>query len=463
MDSYNTDLPRSWAILPLCEVAEINPKLDKADLADSLEVSFVSMPSVEAGTGAINVTQTRQFREVKKGYTSFREGDVLFAKITPCMENGKMAVVPALKNGLGFGSTEFHVLRPYDGINARYVYYFVSAQRFRDDAQRNMAGAVGQQRVPTVYLAEYVIPLPPCQEQTRIVSKIETLFSELDRGIDSLKTGREQLRVYQQALLNQASTGDLLVARGLAVKPFGEQFRVKIEDIVADLGQGWSPRCLNHPSGNVATWGVIKTTAIQHGTFAEGENKELPPQLEPKPHLSIVADDVLITRAGPRNRVGVACLVRKCRPRLLLCDKAYRLRVDKAKILPAYLEMLLNCPRVLADIERLKTGISDSGVNLTQDRFSRLSVLVPSLDMQRRTLDELEVISSQIDHMNQQIDSSLAIAVPLRQSILKMAFSGKLVAQNSSDEPASVSCDRNTNRKGVKEKGKWKMQRRDVA
>ena len=89
------------------------------------------MPRVEAGTGAIDVSQTRSLEEVKKGYTSFREGDVLFAKITPCMENGKMAVVPPLKNSLGFGSTEFHVLRPYCEISAQYIYFFVSSESFR--------------------------------------------------------------------------------------------------------------------------------------------------------------------------------------------------------------------------------------------------------------------------------------------------------------------------------------------
>ena len=89
------------------------------------------MPAVEAESGVIDVSSTRKFGEVKKGYTPFREGDVLFAKITPCMENGKMAVVPALHNGLGFGSTEFHVLRAHPGISPQFVYYFVSSRSFR--------------------------------------------------------------------------------------------------------------------------------------------------------------------------------------------------------------------------------------------------------------------------------------------------------------------------------------------
>src|SRR6185437_13075560 len=120
------------------EVADINPKVDKSQIQDDLEVSFVPMPAVEELSGRVDVSTCRPFAEVKKGYTPFLEGDVLFAKITPCMENGKIAVVPTLKNGYGFGSTEFHVLRPHQGIDAKYLRYFVSSQSFRADAEHNM-------------------------------------------------------------------------------------------------------------------------------------------------------------------------------------------------------------------------------------------------------------------------------------------------------------------------------------
>ena len=123
-----------WPVKPLSEVVDLNPRLDKSGYRDDLEVSFVPMAAVEAGSGRMEVSQTKHFSTVKKGYTPFKESDVLFAKITPCMENGKMAVVPELTNGLGFGSTEFHVLRPHEGIDPRYVYYFVSSKGFRREA-----------------------------------------------------------------------------------------------------------------------------------------------------------------------------------------------------------------------------------------------------------------------------------------------------------------------------------------
>src|SRR4030042_6887956 len=118
---YENNLPEGWRIVSLAEVAEINPKIDKSTIADNTIVSFVPMQAVGAGNGRIDTSIKKHFADVKKGYTPFQPQDVLFAKITPCMENGKIAVVPALHNNLGFSSTEFHVLRPKEGIDPHYI------------------------------------------------------------------------------------------------------------------------------------------------------------------------------------------------------------------------------------------------------------------------------------------------------------------------------------------------------
>ncbi len=107
--------------VPLSHAVEVNPKLDRKSMNDDLDVSFVPMAAVEALSGGIDPSTIRKCAEVKKGYTHFRDGDILFAKVTPCMENGKMAIARKLVNGVGFGSTEFHVLRPRAGVNARYI------------------------------------------------------------------------------------------------------------------------------------------------------------------------------------------------------------------------------------------------------------------------------------------------------------------------------------------------------
>jgi type I restriction enzyme S subunit len=431
----------TWTTAKIEEIAEINPRLPKGALSGEMPVSFVPMAAVGARDGSIDVSDTRPYSAVQKGFTTFKESDVLFAKITPCMENGKMAVVPGVRSGYGFGSTEFHVLRPYTGVESDYLYFFVSSKQFRMDAEHNMTGAVGQRRVPTTYLAACEIPLPSSNEQKRIVAKIEELFSELDKGIESFKIARDQLKVYRQVLLNCAAKGELFGQRDNKTTR-AEKATVSFSDVVLSVGQGWSPRCMEHPSENDDTWGVIRTSAIQPLNFVQTANKRLPDQLQPRPHLEIFPGDVLITRAGPRNRVGIACYVKSVRPRLMVCDKVYRIKVKQNKILPEYLVMLLNSPRVLEELEPLKSGISDSGLNLTQDRFLSLKVVLPSLATQKIILENLEQKLSNVAFFEAQLDGSLETSETLRQSILKKAFSGQLVPQDPDDEPATQLLER---------------------
>jgi type I restriction enzyme, S subunit len=158
-----SELPKGWADTTLGDCAVFNPRHD-ADVLSSTLVSFVPMPAVSDTEGKIVNPSIRPFSEVAKGYTHFQEGDVIFAKITPCMENGKIAVARELENGLACGSTEFHVLRPLADISADYIWRFLRQQSFRGDAEASMTGAVGQRRVPADFLKNSRIPLPPLSE-----------------------------------------------------------------------------------------------------------------------------------------------------------------------------------------------------------------------------------------------------------------------------------------------------------
>ena len=145
------------------DICIINPKAPV--LADDLEVSFVPMPKV-GEQGEFDPSEIKEYREVKKGFTNFQNGDVLFAKITPCMENGKGAVAKDLKNGYGFGSTEFHVLRPdYSKVT--------SWNAFRKDAESNMTGSAGQKRVPKTFLEKYEVNLPEVEKQNEMADTLE--------------------------------------------------------------------------------------------------------------------------------------------------------------------------------------------------------------------------------------------------------------------------------------------------
>ena len=159
--------------------------------------------------------------------------------------------------------------------------------------------------------------------------------------------------------------------------------------------QGWSPKCHAYPAPDGA-WGVLKTTAIQAGRFEPEHNKMLPESLKPRPQIEVAAGDLLITCAGPRSRCGVPALVRHTRGRLMMSGKMYRFRPDD-RVDPRFLELWLLSPEAQQRIDAMKTGISDSGLNLTHDRFGQLPVPGPPINEQNRIVDLLEDHLSRLD------------------------------------------------------------------
>ena len=166
----------------LADQAEINPRDPiPPELRDNALVSFVPMQAVSELTATVESRLTRPLREVRKGYTRFRSGDVLFAKITPCMENGKAALTANLENNIGFGSTEFHVIRPNEPKTARLLWYFVRRPSFRSAAKQQMRGAAGQQRVPEEFVASSPGINPAVLADQRRIVEILDLADELRR------------------------------------------------------------------------------------------------------------------------------------------------------------------------------------------------------------------------------------------------------------------------------------------
>ena len=158
--------PKGWSVATLADVCVINPRLSKDQRPPTNTlVSFVPMAAVDEHYGAITKIETRPYEAVSKGYTAFQSGDVLFAKITPCMENGKAAIADNLENNLGFGSTEFHVLRPTDKAHKAWLYGLVRRESFRREAKGSFTGTAGQQRVPTEFLKILNVPIPPMRVQ----------------------------------------------------------------------------------------------------------------------------------------------------------------------------------------------------------------------------------------------------------------------------------------------------------
>ena len=162
----------------LGDCCQINPRRPSVSISDSDLVSFVPMPAVNED-GYIDGATNEEYGKVKKGFTYFENNDVLFAKITPCMENGKGAIAEALTNGIGMGSTEFHVLGPIEGIsNPYWLLTLTRMPIFRECAAKNMSGTGGQRRVGAAFLENFMIGLPSISEQ----ETFETIYRQADKS-----------------------------------------------------------------------------------------------------------------------------------------------------------------------------------------------------------------------------------------------------------------------------------------
>lgn len=200
----------SWEQCSLSDVCTVNPKkADTKDLPDELEVSFFPMSALSEIYGEITDPQTRLLKEVRSGFTNFSEGDVVFAKITPCMENGKSAVVGKLVNDIGYGTTEFFVLRCSDRLYNRFLYHLVRDKLFRDKAKAVMAGAVGQQRVPKRYLETYKLNLPKFNEQREIVRILDGSFAKEQQTKEAAEAVLDQTDLMKKSILARAFRGEL--------------------------------------------------------------------------------------------------------------------------------------------------------------------------------------------------------------------------------------------------------------
>lgn len=200
----------SWEQCALSDVCTVNPKkADTKDLPDELEVSFFPMPALSEIYGEITNPQTRLLKEVRSGFTNFSEGDVVFAKITPCMENGKSAVVGKLVNDIGYGTTEFFVLRCSDRLYNRFLYHLVRDKLFRDKAKAVMAGAVGQQRVPKRYLETYKLNLPKFNEQREIVRILDGSFAKEQQTKETAEAVLGRIDLMKKSILARAFRGEL--------------------------------------------------------------------------------------------------------------------------------------------------------------------------------------------------------------------------------------------------------------
>lgn len=411
-------LPRGWVGATLEDLCEFNPKHDPETDRGTM-VTFVPMPAVDDETGAIvDRSAIRPLSEVWKGYTHFANADVIFAKITPCMENGKIAVARDLENGMACGSTEFHVLRSKGAVEPDFVWRFLRQRSYRQIAERSMTGAVGQRRVPKPFLEGTTLPLPPLAEQKRIVAKLDALNAKSARARTELARIETLVSRYKQAVLSKAFSGEL------------SRSQTRFGEFIETAGNGLSKR-----EGDEGDWiNVLRLTDLNQGQFAPEEPRQIRLTSKEVDKYRLTEGDLVVIRVnGSANLVGRSFCF-NASDVWAFCDHFIRIRL-KSSMDPEFTALFLNSPPIRGIIEH--KFVSTSGQKtISQKTLEELPAPLIPLKEQHEIVRRIESAFAKIDRLAKEAKRALELVGRLDEAILAKAFRGELVPQDENDEPA---------------------------
>jgi len=397
-----------WKLEALGEVCEIAPKkaLAKKTLTDEQLVSFVPMDHLGILESHFTAQEERSLSSVYKGYTYFCDDDVIIAKITPCFENGKMGVVSGMTNGVGFGSSEFVPIRGTGKTIPKYLFYYLLRNDFRENGARVMTGAVGHKRVPKEYLENLPIPLPPLEEQKRIMSILDEAFEGLDRARENaeanLKSARELFEERRRTLVSNKTTGDPLT----------------LKDVCINFEYGTSSK-----SSATGCTPVLRMGNLQDGEI-DWTNLVYSNDAGEREKYMLHKGDVLFNRTNSQAHVGKTSIFDGKMPAIFA---GYLIRVTpkKEKLTNEFLNHYLNSD-IAREYGRSVMGKSVNQANISGSRLKTYPINLPELERQHEITLELDALKVKVQEMQALYRTKLQDISDLRQSLLQKAFAGEL-------------------------------------
>ena len=439
------------------------------------------MSAIDAASGAITAAEQRFAGEVRRGFASFRDGDVLFAKITPSMENGKAAVAKGLRGGHGFGSTELFVLRPAMGVLSEFLYYFLRRPSFRDEAAKHMTGRAGQRRVPAPYLRSVPLPLTATGEQRRLVdylARVDERYGTTRAGllsaaetVDELRSsalwtgclGRSDNDAPQPELSHEEAPLRTTLAAVRAARSaegsvrggrrHDQYLQPALPDdweaaSLPDLPDGWAWSTVGFAALRLQYGTSARSTAssdtgvpnigmqnIQRGQLDLESVRYVALDDQEREKFRLDYGDLLFNRTNSPALVGKAAVFDQ--PfEAVFASYLVRVAIDPRVAEPQFVAYWINSPwgRAWAAAAK-RDALSQSNIN--SKKLASMPMPLAPLEEQRRVCVSLEGLLARADQLERQIEAELAQADAARWRIVDEAFAGKLRIPGSavSSEP----------------------------
>lgn len=399
-----------WEVRPLGEICDIAPKkaLAKQTISDAQLVSFVPMDHLGELKSDFSPMEDRELASVYKGYTYFADGDVIVAKITPCFENGKMGVAKGMTNGVGFGSSEFVPIRGQGKTVPEYLFYYLLRDEFREIGARVMSGAVGHKRVPKDYLESLPIPLPPLEEQQRIVAILDDAFEGLARARENAEVNLKNARELFEAFVGTYFDNERAREAGYRVSPLSK---------VAKLSYGFTEKAVFEPVGPK----FLRITDIQDGYVNWDTVPHCKIDADTKPKYQLERGDIVFARTGATT--GKSYLIED------VADAVYasyliRLQTLGTELDARYLAFYFQSAQYWTDVNAGIEGAAQGGFNAS--KLGAMVIPIPPLEVQNEVV---EMLNAQVEinrSLRTHYRTKLQDFDDLRQSLLQKAFAGEL-------------------------------------
>lgn len=390
--------PAGWQQVTLGKVVRIvTDGASAADLAALPEVHHYSLPAFDEAAGP----EVGPGDTIKSNKTVVPNDCVLFSKLNPRIP--RIWRVRGDAPPHSFCSTEFWPLvAQVSGVDLDYLTHYLSSAAFLGHPDITPSSSTNShQRVDRKAFERFEFALPPLDEQRRI--------AEVLRSVDEAIAAK-QVALTASKLLKRT-------CREEAVARFQHHAPSRLQSVLASIDAGWSPDCESEPA-NGGEWSILRTSAVVWQGYDDEENKRLPAHLEPRPHLEVVADDILITRAGPAERTGVIAIVRETAGRRMLSDKIIRLRVERDKAVPLAIAELLSSEHVQDELIRSKSGMAASQTNISQKIVLGLEMHLPPLSEQQDFAEEMAALQDAIERGEADLQTTRELKAALMSDIL---------------------------------------------
>jgi type I restriction enzyme S subunit len=427
-------IPAHWEVKRLKFVATINPSKSEINhLPKDFEVSFLPMELV--GEGTLTTDKTKTLEDVGQGFTYFRNGDVVVAKITPSFENGKGAIAEGLVNGIGFGTTELHVVRPSNQIDKKFLYYLTISNDFRTIGAGMMQGTAGQKRVPDSFLINYPIAYPSLPEQQTIAAYLDRQTAKIDALIARKQRLLDLLAEQRAALISQAVTKGLpktsevspLKDSGVAwlgqMPSHWEVKRVKTLTPFVTSGSRWWAQYYSDDGalfiriGNISNKTVdIDLDDVQFVTPPKGAEME---------RTRVRGGDVLISITANIGSVGVV-------PNNI--EEAYvnqhiaLTRPSREKVNPRWMAYVLISSFGEAQFQSLLYGGTKDGLGL--DDIQNLKIPLPPIEEQNSLVDYLDQQTKRLSDLATKIETAIVRLREYRAALISSVVTGKVMVKD---------------------------------